>query len=66
LAIEVLVKNGNLELALKKFKKKIKLTGLMQEIRKREYFEKPSITKREKKIKAKIRNKYNNEKNITK
>ena len=66
MAIEVLVKNGNLELALKKFKKKIKLTGLMQEIRKREYFEKPSITKREKKIKAKIRNKYNNEKNITK
>ena len=47
-----------LEKALKKFKKKVKKANLMMEIYQRQQFTKPSIIKREKRIKAKIRNKY--------
>ena len=56
--ISVNVRDGNLEKALKKFKKKVKLTNLMLDVFDRESYVKPSAIKREKKRKAIIRNKY--------
>ncbi len=44
--------NDSLEKALKKFKKKYEKTGVVKELRKRQAFEKPSITRRMQKIKA--------------
>jgi small subunit ribosomal protein S21 len=47
------VKEGeNIERALKKYKKKYDKTNVMKELRSRKEFEKPSITKRQGKIKA--------------
>lgn len=49
----VAVKEGeSIEKALKKFKKKFEKTGVVKELRNRKNFEKPSITKRQTKIKA--------------
>ncbi len=49
---EVKVREGeSLESALKRFKKKTALAGVMAEIRKREHYEKPSV-KRKKKAEA--------------
>ncbi|MCH5331305.1 MAG: 30S ribosomal protein S21 [Alistipes sp.] len=43
------VKEGeNIERALKKFKRKYERTGVLKELRRRQYFTKPSIEKREK------------------
>ncbi len=56
--ISVEVHDGNIDKALKKFKKKIKNSNLMLEIFDREAYTKPSVIKREKKRKAMIRNKY--------
>ncbi len=56
--IAVEVRDGNLEKALKRFKKKVKMSNLMLEIFDREAFTKPSAIKRERKRKAAIRNKY--------
>ena len=43
------VKEGeNIERALKKFKRKYERTGVLKELRARQYFTKPSIAKREK------------------
>ncbi len=45
--IVVPVKEGeNIERALKKFKRKFEKTGIIKEIRSRQQFEKPSVTKR--------------------
>lgn len=61
MAIIVEIKNGmSIETALKKFKKKVKTTNLMQEIKEREYYEKPSIKRRRIKINAINRQRYNN------
>ena len=56
--VNVIIKDGNIEKALKRFKKKVKLTNLMLEIFDREAFIKPSLVNREKKRKAISRNKY--------
>lgn len=56
--ITVEVRDGNLEKALKRFKKKVKMSNLMLEIFDRESFTKPSAVRREQKRKAVIRNKY--------
>ncbi len=56
--LQVKVFNNNIEGALKVFKKKVKNSGLMQDLRRREYYEKPSDTRRYKKNLAKLRNKY--------
>jgi small subunit ribosomal protein S21 len=46
---EVKVREGeSLESALKRFKKKTALAGVMSEIRKREHYEKPSVRKKKK------------------
>jgi small subunit ribosomal protein S21 len=55
-------KDAQLERALKKFKRKIKKSELLLEIQDRQQFTKPSSLKREKKIKAVLRNKYRMEK----
>ncbi len=44
--------NESLDKALKKFKKKFEKTGVLKELRSRQSFEKPCITKRMQKIKA--------------
>ena len=42
------IKEGeNIERALKKFKRKYERTGVLKELRRRQYFTKPSIKKRE-------------------
>ncbi len=42
------IKEGeNIEKALKKFKRKYEKTGVLKELRRRQYFSKPSINKRE-------------------
>ena len=42
------VKEGeNIERALKKFKRKYERTGVLKELRRRQYFTKPSIAKRD-------------------
>jgi small subunit ribosomal protein S21 len=47
------VKEGeNIERALKKYKKKYEKTNVMKELRSRKEFEKPSVTRRQEKIKA--------------
>ena len=51
----VLVKDGNVERALRKFKKKVQESGLLQELRDRETFEKPTTKRKRKKSAAKNR-----------
>lgn len=49
--------NGNLEEALKRFKRQCARTGVLQELRKREHYEKPSV-KRKKKSEAARKRKF--------
>jgi small subunit ribosomal protein S21 len=42
----VIVRNGNVEGALKKFKQKVSKDGTFQENKKRGYYEKPGVQKR--------------------
>lgn len=51
----VYVKNDNVEQALRKFKKKIQNSGLLQEVRDRETYEKPTTERKRKKSAAKAR-----------
>jgi small subunit ribosomal protein S21 len=47
------VKEGeNIERALKKYKKKYDKTNVMKQLRGRKEFEKPSVTKRQQKLRA--------------
>ena len=51
--IIVPVKEGeNIEKALKKFKRKFEKTGVVNELRNRQAFEKPSVTNRKKMMRA--------------
>ena len=56
--LSVTVFNNNVEGALKVLKKKIKNSNLFQDLKRKEYYEKPSKLKREKKNLAILRNKY--------
>lgn len=51
----VLVKDGNVEKALRKFKKKVADSGLLNELRDRETYEKPTTARKKKKAAAKNR-----------
>ena len=54
--IEVIVRKGqSIEKALSLFKKKVKESKILYELREREYYMKPSAIKKEKKAKAKAR-----------
>ena len=51
--LRVIVKEGdNIEKALKQFKRKVMNTKLIKEQRERQEFQKPSVTRRKKKLKA--------------
>ena len=45
---EVKVKDGNIEDALKRFKWQSARNGVIQEVRKREHYEKPSVRRKKK------------------
>ena len=64
--LSVTVYNNNVEGALKVLKKKIKASNLFLDLRKKEFYTKPSEIKRHKRNLAKLRNKYNIEKEKTK
>ena len=59
---KVTVKNNKIEHALRILKKKVKDSGLMIELREREFYTKPSVKKREQRKRARI-NYKNNSKN---
>ena len=50
-------KNESLDNALRRFKKQIRMSGVLSEVRKREHYEKPSV-KRKKKSEAARKRKY--------
>ena len=54
--MEVKVKHNNIEFALRLLKRKIKDSGLMVELRERQYYKKPSAVRSEKKKLGKVRN----------
>ena len=54
----VKVYNNNVEIALKKLKRKVKDSNLFLELKEKSYFEKPSKIKREKKNLAILRQRY--------
>ena len=60
--LRIEVRNNNVEFALKKFKRMVKDSGMMLDLKKITYYEKPSEKKREKRNLTKLRNKYNNQK----
>ena len=56
--LSVKVWNNNVEGALKIFKRKVKDSNLMLDLKKKAFYEKPSKKRREKKNLAILRNKY--------
>ena len=60
--LQVRVFNNNVDGALRILKKKVKESNLFLDLRKKEYYVKPSEEKRHKRNLAKLRNKYKNEK----
>ncbi len=56
---KVMVSNGNVDGALKKFKVKVARSGVPSEIKKRKHYEKPGVKKRAEK-KEQIRNARSN------
>ena len=60
--IVIPIKEGeNIERSLKKFKRKFEKTGVVKELRNRQAFSKPSITKRQQKLHAIYIQKLNEE-----
>ena len=53
--IYIKVYNNNVEKALSKFKKEVKESKLMLELREREFYTKPSDKRKEKRAKARLR-----------
>ena len=51
----VLINDGNVEKALRKFKKKVQESGLLDDLRARETYEKPTTERKRKKGAAKAR-----------
>ena len=49
---EVIVEYGNVEVALRKFKKKIQNSGLLDDLKKNEFFDKPTNVRKVKKAMA--------------
>ena len=58
--IEIKMKDGErIDNALRRFRKAVEKSGVMQELRKREHFEKPSVKKKRKQAAARKRAKRN-------
>lgn len=53
LAVEV--RNNDVNFALRKFKKRVQEDGILQDLRKREFFEKPSETRKKAKAAGRAR-----------
>jgi len=53
--LKVEVRNNDVGFALRKFKKKIQEDGIMQELRRREFFEKPSLKRKKAKAAGRSR-----------
>ena len=62
IGLSVKVYNNNVDGALRVLKKKIKASNLFIDLREKEYYTKPSEIKREKRNLARLRNKYNMQK----
>ena len=56
--LEIPVVKGNINKALKLFKRKFKQTGKLKEVRERKNYTKPSVKKRKNKEKAILKRKY--------
>ena len=56
--LQVEVYNNEVEKAMRTLKRKVKDSNLFIDLRKKEYFEKPSRVRREKRNLAKLRNQY--------
>ncbi len=54
MTLTVIVKNNNVEKAIRTLKKKVLKEGLLKEIKQRQYYEKPSL-KRQRKMKENIK-----------
>lgn len=50
--VSVDVRNGNIEGAIRTLARKMKQEGIIKEVRKRAYYEKPSVTRRRKAAEA--------------
>lgn len=50
--------NESIDKALKRFKKKFERTGVLRELRSRMHYEKPSVSRRNEKLKAAYRQKF--------
>ena len=53
--MQVVVKNGNIERAMRTLKKKLQKEGLLKELKQKQYFEKPSAKRKRKKAEGIIR-----------
>ena len=53
--MKVTIKDGNVEKGLRKFKKKIQESGLLEGLRAKEFFEKPTTERKRKKGAARAR-----------
>ena len=60
--LRVDVRGNNVEWALKKLKRMVKDSGQILELKKRDYYEKPSAVRREKKSAQAARYRYQNKK----
>ena len=62
--MQVLVKNGNVERAMRTLKKKLQKEGLLKELKQKQYFEKPSAKRARKKAEGIKRHQRNERKKI--
>ena len=62
--MQVVVKNGNVERAMRTLKKKIQKEGLLKELKQKQYFEKPSAKRKRKKAEGIKRYQRNERKKI--
>jgi len=53
--LEIIVQGGDVERALKMLKNRLQKDGFFRELKKRKYYEKPSVKKKNKKIEARRR-----------
>jgi small subunit ribosomal protein S21 len=53
--LTVEVRNGDFNFALRKFKKKVQEDGILQELRERQHFEKPSLKRKKAKAAGRAR-----------
>ena len=55
MSLYVKVTNNKVDFALRKFKKKVKEAGILHELQQRQFYEKPSAIKRDRRAKGRLR-----------